>query len=401
MRNNQRKKLTKSLNLFILLFILVTVRVSAQNLIGQTTVEEGETEIYTYNDGTVRIYANWMISGGTVTSSSTSGTSYTATVIWGPAGSGTVAFTAKTNDLESLTVNIEPPYVAVADLNDIRTIIPRAASTNISTLSSSNKIESIVYHDGLCRPLQNVAIRAGGNSEDVITHIDYDGFGRKTKEYLPYSSTTAIGSYRPDALNETNSYYDDASYNDDFNGMGTSDINPYSETMLDNSPLNRVKEQAAPGKDWKIGNDHEIEFEYLANGINEVRLYEVNISKSVSGSTTTYIPTLVLSGYYPQNELFKNVIKDENHDRSSSKAHSIEEFKDRQGRVILKRTYGTSKVNGSTQINVAHDTYYVYDDYGNLTYVLPPNQNPDQQSQIVPNSANFAINTSMMTETAW
>src|SRR5690606_7013745 len=40
-----------------------------------------------------------------------------------------------------------------------------------------------------------------------------------------------------------------------------------------------------------------------------------------------------------------------------------EEFKDKEGRVVLKRAYNETE---------EHDTYYVYDIYGNLTYVIPP-----------------------------
>src|SRR5690606_33496272 len=54
---------------------------------------------------------------------------------------------------------------------------------------------------------------------------------------------------------------------------------------------------------------------------------------------------------------------DENHDGSSSKNHTLEKFKNKQGNIILKRLYNE---------NDSHDTYYVYDDFGNLTYVIPP-----------------------------
>ena len=59
-----------------------------------------------------------------------------------------------------------------------------------ATLTNTDKIESVTYFDGLGRPLQSIGIRAGGNSEDIITHIDYDAFGRQDKDYLPYSASS-------------------------------------------------------------------------------------------------------------------------------------------------------------------------------------------------------------------
>ena len=79
-----------------------------------------------------------------------------------------------------------------------------------------------------------------------------------------------------------------------------------------------------------------------------------------------------------RNALYKTITKDENHDGTSSKAHTTEEFKDKQGRVVLKRTYENS---------VKHDTYYVYDDYGNLSYVLPPKAEPHTA---LPNSTKLS-----------
>src|SRR5690554_206314 len=56
------------------------------------------------------------------------------------------------------------------------------------TVPDDSKIESIVYYDGLGRPKQSVAIRAGGNREDLITPIIYDPLGRQPKDYLPLPS---------------------------------------------------------------------------------------------------------------------------------------------------------------------------------------------------------------------
>ncbi len=234
--------------------------------------------------------------------------------------------------------------------------------TTDGNVATDDKIETITYYDGLGRPQQTRAKQAGGNKEDIITPIVYDGFGRQILQYLPNADSGASSLYfiTPVTLiSDVESYYI-SNFPDDINS-GTP--NPYSESAYDGSPLNRVLQQAAPGEDWAIGSGHEIDFEYGTNATLEIQHFIVNLSFA----NDTYTPALALSGSYAENELIKVTVKDENHDGTTAKDHTTEEFKDKAGRVILKRTYNNE---------VIHETYYVYDAYGNLTYVLPPESNP-------------------------
>ncbi|AWX45121.1 hypothetical protein HME9304_02131 [Flagellimonas maritima] len=216
--------------------------------------------------------------------------------------------------------------------------------------------------DGTEVPLRSIL--GNGRANDLITHIDYDEYGRKEKEWLPHVPDTGVrGSYRGgDMAMSTKEYYLSA-YPMDFPSMSVNEVNAYSQSGFEASPLNRLLKQAAPGKDWKMGNGHEIEFGYLTNFANEVRLYRVDINFA----NGIYEPTLVANGHYNSGTLYKNVNYDENHDGTPSKLHTTEAFTDKLGRTVLKRTYVL--VGGQEE---AHDTHYVYDDYGNLTYVLPP-----------------------------
>ena len=97
-----------------------------------------------------------------------------------------------------------------------------------------------------------------------------------------------------------------------------------------------------------------------------VRLYKVNFTKQQSRA-----PQLQDAGFYAPNELYKTITKDENwkpgtNYNNDGSNNTTEEFKNKQGQVILKRSFNNKKW---------HDTYYVYDDYGNLTFVLPPKLN--------------------------
>ena len=230
-----------------------------------------------------------------------------------------------------------------------------------STLFESDVLEDLTYFDGLGRPMQQLALKASNNRKDIITHFEYDAYGRKEREFLPYEANTGtLGAFRTNAETATNSYYLSNYAND----LDSADPNPFSQKAFEASPLNRVLKQATPGEDWKLGSGHEIQMEYQTNLANEVRRFSITFNNN-----NTEDP--LLSGgnsFYAAGELYKNVTKDENW--TSGNDHTTEEFTDKLGRMVLRRSYNES----------AYDTYYVYDDFDNLTFVIPPKVTTDNVS---------------------
>ncbi|MGS2764552.1 DUF6443 domain-containing protein [Sinomicrobium sp. M5D2P9] len=270
-----------------------------------------------------------------------------------------------------------PPYIPVQLSNDnyVYTRIYQKGMLSPENIQLARDVqETVTYYDGLGRPKQEVLIRESPNIQDIVKHRDYDVFGREDREYLPFVPDSAMGGdgtlREGDLVLSTQEYYK-TKYSDDFEGMNISQVNAYSQKQFEPSPLNRVEKQAAPGKDWRLGGGHEIAFAYGTNNNQEVRLYQANVIKAVQNNVTTYIPSLELpsgnAGFYAAGKLYKTITRDENHS-GTGKEHTAEEFKDKQGRIVLKRTY----TKDTTDTVIPHDTYYVYDDYGNLTYVLPP-----------------------------
>ncbi|CAM1356395.1 DUF6443 domain-containing protein [Tenacibaculum halocynthiae] len=257
---------------------------------------------------------------------------------------------------------INDPYIPL-NLSNENYVLTRSFQTETKTGTVSNRedvVEQITYFDGLGRAKQSIAIQQSPTKEDIVTHIAYDELGRQNEEYLPYAVTSNNGGIISGAELGTKNYYK-TQYAADFPGVTDVNlINAYSKKEFDNSPLNRVLKQAAPGKAWELGGGHEIEFDYQTNSAADaVKLFKA--TTTVNGNV--YTPALsTTSSNYLAGELYKTVTRDENHS-GSTKDHTTEEFKNKEGQVVLKRTYNN---------NVAHDTYYVYDDYGNLTFVLPP-----------------------------
>ncbi|WP_106794770.1 DUF6443 domain-containing protein [Aquimarina sp. Aq78] len=269
--------------------------------------------------------------------------------------------------------------VVLSDKNYVHVVAPQTPMTitelenvNCSTINDLDRaIESITYYDGLGRPIQERAIQASPGGSDIVTHITYDAYGRQAKQYLPFESDKTIGSYQNVDINmDINQYYK-TTYADDFIGIDANhnDFNAYSESVYEASPLNRVLEQGAPGKAWKANKeddtDHTIKFDWDTNVANEVVYFKVDFTTP----TNTEVPTLTKVRNYAAGELYVTSTKDENWTPADGNLHTTREYKDKQGRIVLKRTFANV---GAPSVVEAHDTYYVYDKYGNLTYVIPP-----------------------------
>jgi RHS repeat-associated protein len=247
-----------------------------------------------------------------------------------------------------------------ADQNYIKTTTYKVETlTPITEPALNQAIVQVSYFDGLGRPIQNIAKGQSADDKNIVNHIEYDEYGQQTQEFLPYENDNPNLNYISGAKDQVLNFYNNQYYQNT--------TNPYSKSLLENSPLNRVLKQAAPGNAWEMGSGHEIKFDYQTNIVSdEVIAYKAeatwnNIRKLYN------ISLLNSNIYYDPNLLNKNVTWDENNATGSSE--KTEEFKDNEGRVVLKRVW--AKVNGES-LATKHDTYYVYDQFGNLTYVIPP-----------------------------
>ncbi len=202
-------------------------------------------------------------------------------------------------------------------------------STTYLSEDKSDSVTSISYKDAFGRPMQDIVLNASPSGKDIVQTYQYDEYGRETKSYLPFTHNTQNGNFVDNALSLQTSFY-----NDRFPGK-----NAYSEVEYDNSPYNRIIKQSTAGEDI---NEVNISFEYTVTG---------GITKWI-----IYNNELIKKGTYRENSILKFTVKD-----ADGKESSV--YKDKSGKVLLKQ----QNLNG-TEVN----TRYVYDKYGQLRYVMPP-----------------------------
>lgn len=220
----------------------------------------------------------------------------------------------------------------------------------------------ITYFDGLGRPIQTVLPGQGATGQDIITATEYDAYGRPSKSYLPYPKASGTGDLDTNFSNNATSFYG-------------GDIRPFSESVYENSPLNRVVKQAGAGSAWEFDSsptsfsDRTVKVKTFANVANDVIIFKVSNIDGTGGSfgasstpATTNAGGFTKGVFYEANTLLVTETLDENNTTGTG-GNRIREYKDRSGKVILKRSY-----DGSNTL----DTYYVYDIYGQLRGVFPP-----------------------------
>jgi RHS repeat-associated protein len=244
-------------------------------------------------------------------------------------------------------------------------------------LGPADKILQVNYFDGLGRSLQTITVQGTSSGKDLITPVEYDGWGREVKKFLPYPDQGAAnGSFR------TTMYADQASYYNSASAGSMQDAFPFSQIFYEFSPLGRLKEQGAPGESWQPGGGHTIKMIYSLNTItDDVKKWTLLEN---TGSFGTY-----QAGAYNPAELFKTLTTDE-------QAKQVIEFKDKEGKVILKKVQLTasSETNGTGSSHVGWlCTYYIYDDLSQLRCVIQP-----KAVEAMNSSGNWTLTATMLSE---
>ena len=249
-------------------------------------------------------------------------------------------------------------------------LLEATTDTTKANTSAKQHINKITYFDGLGREKLSIVSPKAGLSmagfsnvgmefinPSLATKVTYDGFGRVDREYLP----GVVGDL---------SYTEAVTYTD------YPEAQVYSQKKYENSPLNRVLKQGAPGATWDVNTNRAISFDYQTNSGDNVLMFGINQALTNSGDNIS----LTITGTYQNGMLYKTTTTDEN-------GQPIIEFKDKEGRVILKRIQ-----TGGKEFN----TYYVYDIYGNLACVLPP-----KLMELVNNGTNVLNYISLLKELAY
>ncbi len=281
-----------------------------------------------------------VIRGKTVVSSSTSvkllpgfkaaeGSAFKAFI-------GSVQPSASTYNITPGSQSFVSP-VATSGKNYIKTVTYREAEKSEPAANSSFKqITQIAYIDGLGRPVQNVSVGTSPSGKDIIQAILYDDSGREKYKVLPYAANDNNGSFRPNVDQTTISNY----YNTSSPAGVESNTRAYSEIVYEDSPLNRVLSQTAPGAAWE---NKPVIMNYLIND-EAIPGWIVN----TSGSIESYP--------YPPNSLYINETTDE-------QGNITREYKDKLGQVIQK----SSLIDGQWL-----RTAYIYNNRNLLYCVVPP-----------------------------
>lgn len=192
--------------------------------------------------------------------------------------------------------------------------------------------QTISYLDGLGRPMQQVKREAGGYSfadqsqqSDLVQPIVYDAYGREPKKYLAYATAASSGGFVDNATSPQEQYFQDAGKTG----------NAFTEIAYDNSPLNRVISQKAPGSSAAQ------QFVYRGNSASEIKILTYNFSTNKVDVSNAAAGKVYVTEFLDEN------------------GNKTTEYKDFEGRIVC-RDVSTKK------------TYYCFDDFGLLRCVIPP-----------------------------
>ncbi len=287
-----------------------------------------------------------------------------------------------------------------AQVNYVRTFEATAPEQNATALMGrwvSDVKTTTQYIDGLGRPIQTVvkqgSLQSSSNEfADIVAPIVYDEFDREQFKYLPFAANNAggntninNGAYKANALVQQAAFA---------TIQYPGETNFYSKTNFEPSPLNRASDTYAPGSSWAGSESNtdpalrrNVQIKYFINTINDdVKIWNVTNDATI-GNFGTYQVSPNTGGSYPAGELYKNITIDEH-------KKQVIEFKDKEGKVILKKVQIGNITDNGTGVNNTDFlcTYYIYDDLNNLRCVIQP-----EGVKLLP-GINYQLTTTLLAE---
>ena len=216
-----------------------------------------------------------------------------------------------------------------AEENYILSVTPLDPTTRVSVtgsgISVSNGVRTmtnIQYYDGLGRPNEQIAVDATPGRCDLVYTTNYSGLHRATQQWLPVTRQTNGG------------YVDVATVQSQ-----NADDRPFTELIYENSALDRLTAQKQPGASY---SSHPATNLYSVNAASDnVRIYTVTNEGDLKTTGSNYA----------SGALYKVSMADED-------GKSVTTYTDKLGRTVAEERGGNK-------------TYYVYDNFGRLRFVLP------------------------------
>ena len=268
----------------------------------------------------------------------------------------------KRSCLDSVKINIDKHLTSLSHIRPFSSRIDENYTLERTMLNANGTkyIDKIVYYDGLGRPFETALKAASPSRSDIVTYQEYDGAGRQYKVWSPVPMAAHDGCIGQSCVQTASqSFYLDPM--------------AYQEMIYEQSSLDRVSYTTGPGQAWynagrKVKNNY---FTNTEKGSLACVLYAIQDDQQ----------SILNKGFYPKSELVVIQTTDEDD-------HVNYEFKDKQGRVVLKRVMDGSKML---------DTYFVYDDFGRLRYVLPP----DASQRLSTANSSWNINHELLQRTVY
>ena len=220
-----------------------------------------------------------------------------------------------------------------AGMNYVRVTEPKTPSASDPSTSGGAAKVTVTYFDGLGREIESVAVASSPDGNDIATHTEYNYRNLPVRKFLPVESENGDGSFvtRGDIIRLGEEQYGDS--------------RPFSETLYEDDQTRRPVGEYKPGDDL-AGRHVSLSYSFnQASGMYACTLFKLNGD------------TLENRGVYPENRL--KVTCSANED-----GHETYVFTDKRGRTVLERRVMSNQLPA--------DTYFIYDIYGDLRYMLSP-----------------------------